>query len=218
MEKLRIAETYDNFFEKIRADPVNRRARQHLSYVPMSETTEPWIVNTEIVSMHPTAEAGLPHTRPPNLICIPAYYPEEHLQHTLAHEFVHIDQRRRLYKWNAFFEREGWSPFPENEIPTRWLQRCRLNPDTVDSRFWAWKGRHIPLPLYEREDKPDLRQVVIHWWDKETGIKQNTPPRSFQERYGLMPSQPEHPRELAAVEPAKIFQKPADIDSYLNNK
>jgi hypothetical protein len=105
MEKLRIAETYDHFFETVQSDPVNRRARQHLSYVAMSNTTQPWIVNTEIVTMHPTAEAGLPHTRPPNIICIPAYYPDEHLPKTLAHEFIHIDQRRRLYKWNSYFEK-----------------------------------------------------------------------------------------------------------------
>lgn len=215
MEKLHIAETYDHFLESIRNDPVNRKAREHLSYTPMTNETKPWILNTEIVTMHPTAEAGLPHTRPPNLICMPIYYPEERMNETLNHEFIHIDQRRRKYKWDAFFEREGWTSVPQSEIPQRWLQRCRLNPDTIDERFWAYKNRYIPLPLYEREDKPDLRQVVIQWWDKETGIKANTPPRLFQERYGPMPAQPEHPRELAAVELAKIFTRPADIDSYL---
>ena len=217
MEKLAQAERIDSFFEKVRADPVNARARAPLSYVAMHQTTSPWHLGTEIVTLHPTAEAGLPHTRPPNLICIPSYYPEEALPKTLAHELVHIDQRRRLYKWNAFFEREGWSEVKDEEIPERWLSRCRMNPDTIDSRFWAWKGRYIPLPLYEREDKPNLRQVVIHWWDKETGIKQGDPPRLFQERYGRMPSQPEHPRELAAVEVAKLYQTPSDLDSYLRS-
>lgn len=215
MEKLQEAETYDHYFQKIAQDPLNQKARQHLFYSAMMERTQPFLLNTEIVTMHPTAEAGLPHTRPPNIICMPAYYPQDRMEETLHHELVHIDQRRRRYKWNAFFEKEGWNQLSETEIPTRWLQRCRMNPDTIDDRFWAWKGRHVPLPLFERDDKPDLRQVVIQWWDKETGIRQKEAPRSFQERYGPLPSQPEHPRELAAVELAKIFQTPADIDSYL---
>lgn len=215
MEKLAKAERMDSFFATVNADPVNRRAREGLAYGSVQEKTQPWLLGTEIVTMYPTAEAGLPHTRPPNLICIPNYYPESHLTKTLNHELIHIDQRQRRYKWEAWFEKEGWSPVSADTIPPRWLQRCRLNPDTVDSRFWAWKNRYIPLPLYEREDRPNLRQVVIHWWDQQTGIKLAEAPRSFQERYGSSPSQPEHPRELAAVELAEIFQTPADIDSYL---
>jgi hypothetical protein len=216
MEKLQYAESLDQYFEKIHNDPANRKAREHLFYSAMKQTTTPYLLGTEIVTMHPTAEAGLPHTRPPNLICIPIYYPEEKLKETLPHELIHIDQRRRKYKWDVYFEKEGWTQVSETEIPQRWLQRCRMNPDTIDERFWAWKGRHIPLPLYEREDKPDLRQAIVQWWDKETGIKQSEPPRSFQERYGYMPSQPEHPSELTAVEISKIFQVPSDIDNYLS--
>jgi hypothetical protein len=217
MDKLRTAEKLDHYFETIENSPINRNARNSLFYGAMSNTTQPWLLNTEIVTMHPTAEAGLPHTRPPNLICMPQYFPEERMSNTLAHELVHIDQRRRKYKWNAYFEREGWRQLSADEIPERWLQRCRMNPDTIDDRFWAWQNRYVPLPLFEREDKPDLRQVVIQWWDRHTGIKQNQAPRSFQERYGSFPSQPEHPRELAAVELSKIFQTPADLDSYLNS-
>jgi hypothetical protein len=218
MEELSKAEVYDHFLETVRSDPVNSRARQHLYYGSMEQDTKPWLLHTEIVTMHPTAEAGMPHTRPPNLICIPKYFPEERLDHTLAHELIHIDQRRRRYKWDAFFEREGWKPVSQTEIPPRWLSRCRLNPDTIDDRFWAWQGQYIPLPLFEREDKPDLRHVSIQWFDKHTGIRQGQAPLSFQQRYGTNPPQPEHPRELAAVELAHRFQTPSDIDRYLNSK
>lgn len=215
MEKLQEAEQIDHFFFQVSQNPVNAKAREQHSYVPMNDVLEPYLLNTQIIKLHPTAEAGLPHTRPPNLICIPMYYPEDRLNHVLKHELIHIDQRRRWQKWNTFFQRQGWSISPISEIPTRWLQRCRLNPDTIDEQFWAWKGRHVPLPLYEREDRPDLRSVSIRWWDKETGFLQAEAPRLFQERFGRSPSQPEHPRELAAVELAEIFQTPSDIDSYL---
>jgi hypothetical protein len=215
MEKLQQAEQIDHFFFQVSQNPVNAKAREQHSYVPMSDVLEPYLLNTQIIKLHPTAEAGLPHTRPPNLICIPMYYPEDRMDLVLKHELIHIDQRRRWQKWNAFFQRQGWSISPISEIPSRWLQRCRLNPDTIDEQFWAWRDRHVPLPLYEREDRPDLRSVSIRWWDKETGFLQTEAPRSFQERFGRTPSQPEHPRELAAVELAEIFQTPSDIDSYL---
>ena len=73
----------------------------------------------------------------------------------------------------------------------------------------------MPLPLFEREDKPDLRQVSIQWWDRESGVRMPQAPRLFMEKYGTAPAQPEHPRELAAVELAHSFQTQNDLDSYL---
>jgi hypothetical protein len=54
----------------------------------------------------------------------------------------------------------------------------------------------------------------VRWWDKETGTLQPSPTQSFVDRYGVS-SQSEHPRELAAVELAKNFKNPSDIDRYL---
>lgn len=219
MDILANAEQTDHYFANIQLSPLNTLARQNLSYTAMSSVVQPWLNNTVIVTMHPTAEAGMPHTRGPNVICMPAYFPEERTKETLHHEYVHIHQRRNLYEWNAFFQREGWKPIVDEEIiPKKYLNRCRLNPDTFTPvRFYAWKGQHIPLPLFERDDRPELRQVSVQWWDWTTGIRQNQPPRSFVERYGSMPSQPEHPRELAAVELAKVMKSIDDVDSYLRS-
>lgn len=214
MQRLRDAEFIDGYFEKIQADPVNRLARQDLSYSAFSEKVDQWL-GTEIVTMHPSAEAGMPHTRPPNIICIPVYYPDSRREETLRHEYVHVDQRNRRDVWNTFFRKEGWSRVDDSEIPERWLRRCRMNPDTIDQRFWAWKGQYVPLPLFEREDKPDLRQVSVQWWDQESGVRMPEAPRSFLEKYGSMPSQPEHPRELTAVDLGRSFQTPSDLNSYL---
>ena len=216
MEQLKKAEAIDHFQERVEKDPLNKLSRKGLYYnTPTGDSqSQPWALNTEIITMHPMAEAGMPHTRPPNFICMPAFFPEERKQETLVHELIHIDQRRRKDVWEAKFKREGWSPIEESEVPERWLRRCRLNPDTIDQRFYAWKGRYVPLPLFEREDKPELRVVQVRWWDKETGILQPQPPQSFVSRYGDSP-QPEHPRELAAVEIAKELKKLSDIDRYL---
>ena len=220
MYQLRKAESIDHFEEKVHNDPLNALARKSLFYGPAvsSSQPEPWSLGTEIITMHPTAEAGLPHTRPPNLICMPQWFPEERKQQILLHEYVHIDQRKRRSLWDTYFEKEGWTPILESELPERMVRRCRMNPDTIDSRFWAWEGQHVPLPLFEREDKPELRQVTVQWYDMKSGIRQPQAPRRFVERYGSFPSQPEHPRELSAVELAKILQKPEDIDSYLGSQ
>lgn len=214
MNHLKHAESLDHFFRRVSENPINQRARENLSYLPVVNYTEPWMGNTEIVTMNSSAEAGMPHTRPPNLICMPQWFPESKKPETLAHEFVHIDQRRNTDKWNRYFEKEGWSRVDPFELPERWVSRCRMNPDTIDQPFWQWKGRFVPLPLFEREDRPELRQVVVHWYDREQGVRQPEAPRSFLEKYGNN-VQPEHPREVSAVELAPILQSPADIQMYL---
>lgn len=214
MNQLKQAESLDHFFHRVSENPINRKARESLSYLPVLNYTEPWMGNTEIVIMNPTAEAGMPHTRPPNLICMPKYFPESRKQETLAHEFVHIHQRRKVDTWNRYFQKEGWSRIDPYELPDRWVSRCRMNPDTTDQPFWEWKGRYVPLPLFEREDRPELRQVVVHWYDKQEGVRQPEAPRSFMEKYGTN-VQPEHPREISAVELAPLVQSPVDIEQYL---
>jgi hypothetical protein len=216
MYRLRQAESLDNFFAGVQQNPINRRARENLSYLPVQNFTEPWLGNTEIVTMNPTAEAGMPHTRPPNIICMPQWFPETKKAETLAHEYVHIHQRQNVDRWNQYFQKEGWSRMDPYELPERFVSRCRMNPDTIDQPFWSWKQRYVPLPLFEREDRPQLRDVVVQWYDTETGVRQPQAPRLFLEKYGSAP-QPEHPRELAAVEIARIFKSPADVDEYLRH-
>ncbi len=215
MYSLKEAESLDRFFERVKENPTNSLARQNLSYLPVKNYTEPWIENTEILTMNPTAEAGMPHTRPPNIICMPLYFPDSRRTETLAHEFVHIHQRRNVDKWNRFFQKEGWSRVDPYELPLQLVQRCRMNPDTIDQPFWAWKDRYVPLPLFEREDKPQLRQVLVSWYDTKEGIRIPEAPRSFLEKYGS-PSQPEHPRELSAVELAPVTRSSIDIEEYLS--
>jgi hypothetical protein len=96
---------------------------------------------------------------------------------------------------------EGWTPIPQFQLPQEWVTRCRINPDTYDSRFWAWQGRYVPLPILEREDKPELREIAVRWWDGQTDRLNNAPPDSFVKKYGnLGVSQMEHPYELYAYD------------------
>lgn len=202
------AEMIDHFVQHCNECQVNRLARAKCSYTAWNDQSLATKAkrflqkNGDTVSVlivNPSAEGGMPHTRAPSLICLPAYFPEERLESTLKHELVHISQRRNPSLWRSRAAQEGWEPVDASEIPQNWLARCRLNPDTAGARFFAWQGRHVPLPLFIREDKPDLRDVQVRWYDRAEGIVKSGIPSSFTQKYGhLGISSLEHPYELWA--------------------
>lgn len=215
MNILAMAEHFDGYRYQCSMDPLNELARKNHSYSQMVETVDDAPYNAKLVHLHPTADGGLPHTRPPNLICVPAYYPMNN--ETLQHELLHLHQRNHTEEWDSKFKRQGWEMFPEQMIPERWRRRCRLNPDTVSSRFYSWENQWIPLPMFEREDTPDLRQCLVRWWDQKSGALTVEPPRSFVQAFGKNHPQPEHPREVTAVLLARQFKDSGwdDLESYL---
>ena len=203
MNHLKYAESLDHFFRQVSENSMNRRARENLTYLPVLNYTEPWMGNTQIITMNSTAEAGMPHTREPNIICMPLYWKEGSIVETVKHELVHIDQRNRPEAWVKWAVGEGWTRVEEAQIPERWLRQCRLNPDTMAYRFWAYRGRWVPLPLYERADRPALRDVRVRWWDMKTGELLHETPAEIR---GLVDgiTHPEHPFEIAAYRGIQI--------------
>lgn len=82
--------------------------------------------------MDPTADGGLPHTRPPNFICIPYNFPTEDLAKTVLHERVHVSQRLHPEAWERLFG-EVWDMKPwHGSIPAEIESRRRLNPDILN--------------------------------------------------------------------------------------
>lgn len=215
MDLLQTAEALDTYRYSCSQNQQNQLARSSHSYSLMNSDVRSAPYNAKIVQLHPTADAGLPHTRPPNLICVPAYYPLNN--ETLLHELLHLHQRNHTYEWDAKFAAQGWSVFPEQTIPERWKRRCRLNPDTLEKRFYSWENQWVPLPMFEREDKPDLRQCVVRWWDQKSGSLLSEPPASFVSAFGKNHPQPEHPREVSAVILSRQFRDSTwdDLASYL---
>jgi len=203
---LELAERIDGYQEMCKRDSVNSAARARCSYTLWNDQSlaleakallSSWKSGSvDVVVLNPSAEGGMPHTRAGSLICIPAYHTG--LEETLRHEMVHIQQRAEPGLWKMKMELEGWKAVEEAVIPEVWRRRCRLNPDTCADRWFSWQGRYVPLPLFVREDKPDLRDIVVRWYDIEEGIVQTTP-SSFSRRYGtLSASSMEHPYELWA--------------------
>jgi hypothetical protein len=195
---------FDGFQALCQRDPVNARARQECSYTlwpdqSLATRLSSLAPGAQIFILHPTAEAGMPHTRGPNRICLPAYFPDSRAEETIRHELVHLDQRARPKAWQERLVAEGWTPVEEEEIPLEWRRKCRLNPDTVSARFWMWQTRWIPMPVFQRDDAPRLRDVETWWWDRQEEHASRTPPRTFTARYGsVSSSEAEHPYELYA--------------------
>jgi hypothetical protein len=200
------ADRLDGYVTACNNSPINKAARENNQYVPwndqsLAKKAEGLMPgkNAKVIILTPSAEGGMPHTRAPNIICLPAYFPDSVLLKTLEHELVHIDQKQNPEKWRKKALDEGWIPVSEFDLPEVWLNRCRLNPDTYDARFWGWEGRHVPMPLYIREDRPKLREIVVRWWDLQDNKLNNDEPDSFIKKYGkLEASSAEHPFELWA--------------------
>jgi hypothetical protein len=194
----------DAYEEEIKKCSLNAAARKNCIYriwPDQSEAKEGILKSYNCIILDPSADGGMPHTRAPGIICFPAYYPKERLGVTLRHELIHIDQRLNKDKWRKRLLDEGWTEESESEVPLEWRRRCRLNPDTLECRFVAWEGRYIPLPIFEREDKPHLRDIQIRWWDKKEKRILVSAPTTYVYRYGIRgKSEMEHPYELWAYD------------------
>jgi len=212
---LDIAEAYDRYEQRCKECPLNSVARkacaysasflpsEHASRLNTLVANTDLVRGTDILILNSSADHGYPHTRPTNLICLPASFVsssnDEGLKETLCHEAIHIHQRQYPDLWRAFCVKEGWVPQTEDSIPLRFREKCRLNPDTLaPTRFWAWQGNHVPLPMFTRDIRITLADVEIEWFDLQTGAIFHRPPDSFTRRFGS-PSQPEHPYEIYAV-------------------
>ena len=212
-----LADAHDHYLKRCAASPINASARSGYIYGPsflqdadaLRLTT---IVNnidllrdTDIIILSASADNGYPHTRPKALICLPAGFVsasnDEELKETLCHEAMHVHQRQNPSLWKALCIAEGWAPVSQSNIPPRFVEKCRINPDTFyDTPFWAWDTHYVPLPMFKNgfAGKVTLGDVTIEWMDLRSNALFHAPPDSFTEKYGS-PSQPEHPFEIYAV-------------------
>ena len=216
---LTIAEAHDNYIAACMASPINAEARQNCIYAPsfLQDSDAERLTtlvrsidllrDTDTLILGHSAENGFPHTRPKALICLPAGVVassnDSELKETLCHEAFHVHQRQFPGLWKEFCTAEGWTPLSKDDIPFRFREQCRINPDTFyDTQFWAWDTHYVPLPMFKQGFTVGLGDVTIEWLDLRTGALFHSAPDSFRETYGT-PSQPEHPYEIYAVMFAK---------------
>jgi hypothetical protein len=215
MDYLTAAEALDGYRAACRKNAMNWEAREGQGYEmdAISETATkflqaaansiPLLAGSEIVILNSEADIGFPHTRPPNLICIPAYLCKEEeatkkFRITLAHEAIHVHQRKFPNLWNNFCASEGWTWIPSETIPSELRERTRINPDTMALPFWAWETYLVPLPLFRPYKRAALNNSVVEWYDIRSGSLVQEFPKTFLAKYGAEIHQPEHPYEIYA--------------------
>jgi hypothetical protein len=208
------AETLDGYRRACAENKLNAAARKGDQYAAFFVSPEQsarlrnevfkidLLNGADIVVVHSSADNGYPHTRPRAIVCLPDTFitssSDEALAETLRHEAMHIHQRKFPELWKQKCIQEGWTPVPLENVPKRFRDQCRINPDTMSCPFWAWESYSVPLPMFRGETPSNLSHIRIEWLDLRTGALFHDPPPSFVAKYGS-PSQPEHPYEIYAV-------------------
>jgi len=214
------AEALDNYRQQVEDSNLNRIARINQAYLPAVHTVdkaipeadlnEPW-PNGQVVWMQPNADEGLPHTRPPNLICLSYKIGDADFQRTLLHERIHISQRLHPNSWKSIFA-ETWNFQPwSGTLPADIQQRRRLNPDTLLQPFFIWKDRYVPVELFNSSTAPKLTDTSTIWWDTSSRTVLREPPPGWTEFFGARANGSEHPYELAAY---MIAEKKINSPAY----
>ena len=227
------AESVDFYLEECHDDMSNSISRRNLTYYPniissnelkkatsFIETVIPKLPmklselnEINIIQLMPTADGGMPHTRPGNIIC----YPDLSLLYsvsTLIHELWHVHQRNFKPYWSNVFHRLGLTLWA-GKLPDKLENNRRYNPDTIDSPLWIFKKTWVPVPIFKDIRNPSVNNVEIWFYNINGFHTRNVPEELSLYFKDLNDSALEHPREMTAymlAEPDKYKSSPAFKD------
>jgi hypothetical protein len=151
----------------------------------------------QIVQLMPSADGGMPHTRPGNIICYPDFS-QLFSKTTLIHELWHIHQREHQEEWLKTFSRLGWTVW-NGKLPEQLESARRYNPDTLDFPLWIFDKTWVPIPIFRDISRPNVAEVDIWFYNPEKRYHVKQVPNEIATYFqNLPPSAYEHPREIAA--------------------
>jgi hypothetical protein len=224
------AELSDYYLEECHDNKANSLARKSLTYrsntVPLREFNYATsflegvydflpsrllmdIGDVNIIQLMPSADGGMPHTRPDNIICYPDFS-QLFSRTTLIHELWHIHQRNYKDLWAQTFKRMGWTLWG-GKLPDKLEGARRYNPDTIDAPLWIFDDKWVPIPVFKDITHPKVGEVEIWFYNPAKNYhSQQVPPEIANYYPGLSASAYEHPHELAAY----ILSEP---DRYQNS-
>jgi hypothetical protein len=234
MSILEIAEAADSYRMKCSQSFLNQKARElqdyELSsiskyaqmYLEKAINTIPLYDVCQIAILNDNADNGFPHTRPNNIVCLPASICIDEpatpkFIETLIHEAIHVHQRLNKELWLKSLKRVKWTPVNSDLIPDEFKQRMRLNPDTILEPFWAWSEYHVPLCLFRKTGEVSLSNTIVEWLDLRTDSLFHDPPKGFNEVYKHHRHQMEHTYEIyAEIFAAKQLKSNEDLENALS--
>jgi len=202
-------EEIDQYRKKCSESRLNSLARRY-PYISATETSPySFLMNSivpiegplEIIYLDGQSDAGMPHTRGIRGIALPIFQLWDPNIRTLNHEIVHISQKQYRVRWLEWYSRH-WnfrtcSDKERLEIPQRWMDRRRINPDRLIDEFVVWKDRYIPMAVFINSITPDLRYCKRGFWDLAISQWTWEPPPGWTELF-LEGYNDEHPHEIAA--------------------
>ena len=227
------AEKIDMYLEECYDDDTNSIARHNCSYSTNSISVKEYtnairyldsiknkipqrllmeLGEVYIVQLMPSAEGGMPHTRPGNIICYPdisRLYSET----TLKHELWHIHQRKYKEIWFKIFDRIGWKLW-NGDLPGDLEKYRRFNPDTIDCPFFIFQEKWVPIPIFRDITHPKIGEVDIWFYNPRKNIYVKKIPDEISSYFGNIPNVSlEHPREITAYMLSE-HEKYGDCDAF----
>lgn len=212
------AELIDNYRGSCAACRANSAARagQDYSARPPSADTVPFLSAIEsfpawlrdylppilyIAFLANSADGGMPHTRPQNIVCLPQFFTIDGGagRQTFMHECIHIHQRTYPEIWTRLYaEILHMEPY-RGSLPDTIEARRRYNPDTSAEPLYMWRRTWVTVPTFSRPEQPQLGAVKILYYNVKSGAWQAfMPPAMAAELGELSIAQAEHPAELTA--------------------
>jgi hypothetical protein len=225
------AEREDFYLEECNDDKSNLLARRNLSYNPntISLRDQNYAMNfldeikdylpirllndlneVKIIQLMPSADGGMPHTRPGNIICYPDIS-QVFSKTTLIHELWHIHQRNYKDLWFKTFKKLKWMMW-NGKLPYEIENARRFNPDTLDCPLWVFDEEWVPVPVFKNISSPNVSDVEIWFYNIKKHYHIRRVPEEIESYFpGLNLNAYEHPREIAAY----ILSEP---DKYKNSQ
>lgn len=212
------AESEDFYLEECHDNKANSLARKNLTYVANSVSLRDNnyavayldgskdflpsrlmndLKEVKIIQLMPSADGGMPHTRPSNIICYPDLT-QLFSRTTLIHELWHIHQRLFKDVWFKTFSRLGWKMW-DGKLPENLENARRYNPDTLDCPLWIFDNEWVPVPIFKDITRPNVADVEIWFYNPIKQYHLQRVPESILSYFpNLPPSAYEHPREITA--------------------
>lgn len=153
----------------------------------------------KIWTMPESCEDGLPHTRYKDVIAMPINYSGEY-NITIEHELVHLQQRKNLNKFLSFYSKywnfEQYNKNLEKNIPKKFIENRRSNPDTIDTIWVIFLNKWLVVPIYN--NSMTIKNATIIFYNINTKEELEYPPKEWIDFFGET-TQPEHPHEISAT-------------------
>lgn len=232
---LKAAEAKDFYLEECHDNKSNALARRTLTYSPntisLRDKNYANIYLEGIISVLPkrlvsdldqvnviqlmtSADGGMPHTRPDNIICYPDIS-QLFSRSTLIHELWHLHQRKYNELWIDVFKTLGWTIW-KGKLPNHLETYRRYNPDTIDYPLFIYEDKWVPVPIFKDITKPIVSDVEIWFYNPEKEYHLKQVPNEIVSYFPDLPSSAyEHPREITAymlAEPQKYLHSKAFKD------